>query len=274
MGPFISRYLSWRSDTFWARTRFGAKLLCRPSDVIQFKLLYFGVWEPNLTAFLQHRLRPGDGFVDAGSNIGYYSLLASKCVGPKGHIVAIEASPKIFSALQKNLNANHCQNVRAVNVAISNRKGTLRLFSGSSDNIGRTSVMASRGLAFETEVPADRLEAVLLPEEIKTARLIKIDVEGAEALVLETILENLERYRRDVEIVVEINPPEVLEHGTTAEKIISQFADAGFHAYHLPNDYSTAAYVNGRPILPPKRLLSHLVAMMDIVFSRIDAEQL
>jgi len=271
---FVGRYMSWRTNAFWIRTRFGARVFCSLGDLIQCRLIYFGIWEPNLTGFVQRRLQTGDTFVDVGANIGYYSLLASKSVGTKGRVVAIEASPKIFMALQKNLGANKCDNVRAVNVAISDRKGVLRLFSGPSSNIGMTSTMKSRGQDFESEVPANRLDAVLLPEELKAARLIKIDVEGAEAPVLISILENIDRYRQDLEIMVEINPPEVQEHGLSVADILNRFAEVGYHAYLLDNDYSPAAYVGYQPTPRPKRLRHLPTGLTDVVFSRVNANEL
>lgn len=76
---------------------------------------------------MAERLKPGDVFVDVGANIGYFSLLASKLVGPGGRVVAIEASPEVFDLLRRNLELNKAHNVRAVNVAISDREGSLQL---------------------------------------------------------------------------------------------------------------------------------------------------
>lgn len=75
-----------------ARTRFGATFAVDTQDLIQRYLYLFGVWEPHMTRWLQRRLKPGDVFVDVGANIGYYSILASRLVGARGKVVAIEAS--------------------------------------------------------------------------------------------------------------------------------------------------------------------------------------
>jgi hypothetical protein len=40
------------------------------SDIVASYIAYFGVWEPNLTSWLEGRLRPGDVFVDVGANVG------------------------------------------------------------------------------------------------------------------------------------------------------------------------------------------------------------
>ena len=110
-----------------------AKLLETRAISFRGKFFVFGIWEPNLTNFVQQRLRVGDTFVDVGANLGYYSLLASKLVGALGHVVAIEASPAIAAHLTKNLHLNNATNVRVVNAAAADRAGTLALYRGPSD---------------------------------------------------------------------------------------------------------------------------------------------
>src|SRR5512132_4509615 len=58
----------------------GDRFRCRPPDLIQMYLWLFDVWEPDLTTFVVERLRAGDGFIDVGANIGYFSALAARCV--------------------------------------------------------------------------------------------------------------------------------------------------------------------------------------------------
>lgn len=272
---FVRPYLAWRPGiALEADTAFGARFHCALGDEIQGKLIFFGVWEPNLTAFLRRRLRPGDVFVDVGANIGYFTLLASRLVGAGGQVVSIEASPRVFATLGEHLARNGCANVRRVNLAVSDRPGMLRLYSGPSGNLGGTSTLGSRGAALEAEVPADRLDAVLTPEERTRARLIKIDIEGAEAPVLDTLIETIGTYGPEVEIVAEVNPASAAEFGRSAEDIIARFAALGFHAYLLENDYSAADYVTDQPPARPRRLREPLTKQADIVFSRVDAEKL
>lgn len=68
-------------------------------DLIQRYLYLFGAWEPHLTGWLRRRLRPGDGFVDVGANIGVFSVLAARLVGESGRVVAIEASADVHRRL-------------------------------------------------------------------------------------------------------------------------------------------------------------------------------
>src|SRR4029434_10325351 len=96
----------------------GDNFLCHPPDIIQMYLWLFGILEPDLTHFMRARLKPGDGFIDVGANIGVFTALAARCVGSSGDggggdsggVLAIEASPAIFESLTETLGNNeHCK---------------------------------------------------------------------------------------------------------------------------------------------------------------------
>src|SRR5207249_2412898 len=101
---------------------------------------YFGMWEPHISRWIDERLSPGDTFIDVGANIGYYSLLAARRVGPTGSVVAIEPSPKTFRALEANLAQNRLKNVRTVNAAVSDRQATVPLYHGPDTHGGLTTM--------------------------------------------------------------------------------------------------------------------------------------
>lgn len=87
--------------------------------------------DPNLTAYFSRNPAPGDVVVDVGANIGYFTLLASNCVGAKGKLVAIEASPSVFGLPSENIALNTRSNIRAVNVAAAYDRGGLQIFTAS-----------------------------------------------------------------------------------------------------------------------------------------------
>lgn len=163
------------------RTRFGARFNVDTQDLIQRYIYMFGVWEPNLTGWLSSRLKPGDVFVDVGANVGYYSVLGARLVGPSGGVVAVEASPPFAELLRENLRLNGAGNVRVVNQAVSDREETVSLVLASSANMGANSIVPYEGpIEARYEVPASPLHQLLSDDEVQRARVIKIDVEGAE----------------------------------------------------------------------------------------------
>jgi FkbM family methyltransferase len=243
-------------------------------DIIQQYIYYFGVWEPHVTRFVSRHLSPGDTFVDVGANIGYYSLLASGRVGKTGTVVAIEASPKTFVDLLINLKLNGISNVRAVNVAASESEGTAKIYRGHEYNTGLTTTLEGRGFDFECEVRAAPLSSILRPEELQGARLVKIDVEGAEWSVVAGMGSLIKEGRPDLETIIEINPQLLAHHGKTPDDLLKPFLDAGYHAYRLENDYSPLSYIPLPREKRPQRITPPIQETVDLVLSRRDSEYL
>lgn len=166
------RRVAWDRVKHWRRTgvvgtAFGARMHCDTRDFIQRFVYFFGVWEPNLTAWLPRRLAAGDVFVDVGANVGYYSLLAARVVGTAGRVVAIEAAPEIHAALERNLALNASANVRTVCAAASDAVGELALLPGGEHNVGGTSTVAVAAAgAGATRIPARPLRELLAPDEL------------------------------------------------------------------------------------------------------------
>lgn len=251
----------------------GGRFRCDLHDFIASRIYYFGVWEPNLTALVARRLGAGDVFVDVGANMGYFSVLASRLVGEAGRVVAFEASPATYALLAEDLAMNGAANVRAVNVAVSDRPGTLALYAGPEDNRGATSVHAERGGRFEASVRAAPLLDLLEPGERARVRLIKIDVEGAELPILLDLLEHLGAYPERMEVVVEVAPDEMRAAGMPVEALVARFAAHGFHWYVLENPHDPRSYF-GAVSRAPVRGTTPPTTRTDVVFSREDAPAL
>jgi FkbM family methyltransferase len=88
-------------------TRWGAKMLVDTRDaMISPWLILDGLWESHVTDWLHHTLRPGQVFVDVGANVGYFTLLGGRLVGPEGRVVAVEAHPHLAELLRRNVIIN------------------------------------------------------------------------------------------------------------------------------------------------------------------------
>lgn len=248
-----------------ASTYFGARLRCDPVDVIQRMILYFGVWEPDVSRTIERNLNAGDVFVDIGANIGYDSLLAASRVGATGRVVAIEPLPRTFARLQDNLARNEfASNVRAVNVAVSDRPEKVDLYGFGADNIGLTTTLASRDGSFICSVDALPLQQILTPEERQRLRLIKIDVEGAEAPILRDILSQLTDYPPTMDIVVEASPDDDIE---AWHEIFAQLQASGFILWAIENNYELEWYLRWRPT-PLRQLDTVPTRQQDLLLTR------
>jgi FkbM family methyltransferase len=269
----VDPYFAWQRHEFVATTIFGSKLEGDTRDILQQYVYYFGVWEPHLTKWIARRIRRGDIFVDVGANVGYFTLLAATLVGQSGTVVAVEPSPRLFAMLRKGILRNRVKNVRALNLAVLDHSGTVPLYRGTEHHSGLTTTRAERGLDLECEVEAAPLMAILLPEELENARLVKIDVEGAEWAVISGMEPLLRAGRPDLEIVVEIDPELLAHQRRRPEDLLQLFAEHGFHAYRVENDYSAESYIASRGReLPPRRLRGPIEGVSDVIFSREDAE--
>jgi FkbM family methyltransferase len=270
----METYFSWHPYNFSATTVFGSKMAGNTRDILQQYIYYFGVWEPNLTRFIERRLTPGDTFIDVGANIGYFSLLSSNIVGESGRVIAIEPSPKLFASLCHNLARNCVQNVRTVNMAASDREATKKLYGGNEYHSGLTTLYENRRLKFECEVEAAPLNVILYPEEIQNVRFIKIDVEGAEWDVLSGMDQIFCSGRTDLEIMVEVDPALLADQGKKAEDLVKMLSVAGFYPYRLENDYSISSYLSPNAEKRPAKLREPIRSISDIVFSRENSENL
>jgi FkbM family methyltransferase len=256
----------------------GDRFRCRPPDLIQMYLWLFDIWEPDLTSFIRERLRPGDGFIDVGANIGYFSALAARQVAETGKVVAIEASPAVFASLAETVCVNNrAQTVRCVNKAAAAAPGEIELYAGPDHNIGLTTTVKSRGLESQGVVEALPLDDLLTSDEVRIARLVKIDVEGAEDEVLQGMHTFLEKSRNDVEILIELSPTWWRNETARPIDVLQPFFDAGMHAYEMENNYWPWRYLWPRYVRRPRRCVRDLtqrVHRLDLVMSRRDDSEL
>jgi len=114
-------------------------------DWIPQDIFLTGEFEPDTSVVVRKLLRKGDVVVDVGANIGYYSLLFSRCVGTDGHVYSFEPVPQLASALRKNADLNQFEQITLSNLALSDHNGEARFYVGPEDNSGLSSLRQPRG---------------------------------------------------------------------------------------------------------------------------------
>jgi FkbM family methyltransferase len=246
----VWRWGRWRSRDFVVEAN-GIEIAGNTLDLIQGYLYWFGVWEPNLTQFIKRRMSesPDRTFVDVGANIGYFTTLVARHY-PRSHVVSIEAFPSIVDKLRSNVKRNALTNVRIVAEAVSDVAGTLELYYAGGLNEGGTTSVRGKHKSPGVQVSCRPLPVMLTDDEMATARLVKIDVEGAESRVVEGLAPKLAMLARDVEFIVEISEGSP----KCSEFIFDTFDEHGFCAYELDNDYDPHAYLYPCAPSVPKRL--------------------
>jgi FkbM family methyltransferase len=194
-------------------------------------------------------------------------MLASRMVGPNGSVVAIEASPTIFGRLERGLRRNRLGNVRAVHAAASSEEGSQMVYLGPDSHTGLTATHAEPHLTPESAVRAATLPTLLTAAELDRARLMKIDVEGAESDVIAGLAPRLSHTNPDLEIAIELHPGDRTE-------LFETLGAAGFHPYRLDIEYSPLRYRQLTEPPRPHRLREPVEGELDVIFSRVDAELL
>ncbi|RKK03834.1 FkbM family methyltransferase [Pseudoroseomonas wenyumeiae] len=267
----VQRYIAWRRLEIEARTRFGARFAGSFPDAVHSYAYFFGIWEPAVTAFYRHALRPGDVVVDIGANVGMHALLAAHLVGPDGQVHAIEASSWIHERLRQNLRTNGIYNVATYNMAVTEVPGMVPVFVHDDTNLGGTTIVAAEASKTQRQelVEGRPLGDILPVEVLRAARLIKIDVEGAEIMVVKGMRDLLPLLRQDVEILVEVKTAALAALGSSLQEFLNIFAEAGFKPFEIANAYDGAFYIGRKHQAAPAPLQRYDFEMADLLFRRV-----
>jgi FkbM family methyltransferase len=206
----------------------GHKMYLDENDSLQ--LSYYGIFEPLETRFLQQNLREGNIILDIGANIGYYTLICAKHVGPSGHVFAFEPDPNNFALLSKNVAINSYQNVTLVDKAVSNISGSAKLFL-SPDNKGDHQLYdMDEGRPF-IDVQTIRIDDYF-SNALQLVDYVKIDVQGFEYYVVQGMAELLRRSPQVV-LLTEFWPFALEKSGAGAQQYLDLLQALNFKLYDM-----------------------------------------
>jgi FkbM family methyltransferase len=186
-----------------------------------------GRYEPEKHAAFKHFLREKDCFVDVGVNKGDFTLLAAKLVGEEGRVLAFEPEPSNCHWINKSARRNGYTNVMLFEMALSDENGTAELHLGSKSG-WHTLIPGQKNRAEGViTVQTRTLDSVLEKQAMETPiRVMKIDVEGAEMLVLKGA-ENTLRTYPDLVLLLDLHP----HLGADNLKICAFLEKCGFQLY-------------------------------------------
>jgi FkbM family methyltransferase len=201
-------------------TAVGALLLPRADQMITQVLRDAGIWEPPETRYFRAILRPGQTFVDVGAHVGYFSVLAAKCVGPTGTVIAIEPEARNLDLLHRNLARNRCTNSLVVPFAAHSMNGSMSLALDEENRGGHR--LVPLGLA-ATTVRCARLDE-LLPDSID---VVKIDVQGYDHEVIAGLERTLAANPQMI-VVAELSLSELDRRGLKPEVVLAGYEALGF----------------------------------------------
>jgi FkbM family methyltransferase len=181
-----------------------------------------GAYEPHVTKAIMENLKHGNTFVDIGANLGYFTLMASRLVGPSGKVIAFEPATEAYNYCRKNIELNKLPNVDLYKNGLWNEKKTLTI--SDSHQLGFNHISDN----------GDIIECIPLDSLYLTPNLIKMDIEGAEPYALKGMVETLKRCHPA--IVMEVNRYCLKSFfGKDTEDVWQPLTDLGYEISVIPD---------------------------------------
>jgi FkbM family methyltransferase len=159
------------------------------------ELLLFGTHEPLATSFYLDHLSPGDHVLDVGSNIGYWLLSAKSRVGKDGRVLGFEPVARVREILLRNIQRSGQNGIEVFPCAIGASSGTAHFYESQVPNWGSLVRDANLLQTRSTTVQVRRLDDILQDLPGFCPKVLRMDVEGAELMVLEGATEILRKYK-------------------------------------------------------------------------------
>jgi FkbM family methyltransferase len=198
-----------------------------------------------LVRYLRKTLTSEMTLADVGANIGEITLLAAKRLS-KGRVLAFEPTPRVFAQLERNVAFNNFSSVELFNYGLYDQTASLPVYAlddhpFGTRNDGVTSLFSAGNDRTETLVPLRKFDDVA--SELGLARLdvMKIDVEGAEWMVLRGAENSIKKFRPA--IIAEISAYKFRRAGYTPEDLLG---------YLNTLNYEVRDLENGSTNLPPE----------------------
>ena len=225
-----------------AELRYGARAVVFINDYVGRAMYLWGEHDPRITSVLDAVLRPGDTVLDIGANFGVVGLFACKKVGEQGKVHLFEPQPAVAQFLRTSMLINGYRQAVIHECALSRRSGSAEMAIIDAGNLGMaTLVSEDKQLAAERiRVRVENAGEFVRALECQQVSLIKIDVEGHEGVVLESMRDWMQEVKPGV-VLFECH---VGKDGFWSENVVTLLSGMGYEflAYDLRKYWSTQLY--------------------------------
>jgi FkbM family methyltransferase len=202
-----------------------------PLDHAHAGLIVRGTLEPPVQEALRRLLAPGDVFYDIGANVGFFTLLGARLVGPHGRVVAFEPVPWCAQAVAHNIEINGFEHAEIRAVAVGGEDGSARLLVvGEASWSHLESTGRHADVRDEIDVTVVSLDSLVAAGEIPPPDVLKIDTEGAELQAIEGARATIARHR----------PAIVCELHDTNEAFVALMDELGYVTSNLDGKAAVA----------------------------------
>jgi FkbM family methyltransferase len=181
---------------------------------------WLGLHEVGKKKFFQKTIKSGSIVYDIGANVGIYTILSSILCGNSGRVYAFEPVLHNIKYLKKHIELNNLQNVSVIDAAVSNNSGRI-FFHDNGDHC--TSHISNDG---EMDVASVSIDDFVFDQNNLPPDYLKIDVEGAENLVIEGGKKTLTTYKPNIFLAT---------HGYEIDQICrNQLKDLNYKLMNIP----------------------------------------
>jgi FkbM family methyltransferase len=224
---------------YFIDTRAGKMLLNPGRDSLQSGLFWSGEhYEKGLDQLIKSVVKPGDTVFDIGAHIGFYTILLSKLVQSNGKCYSFEPQKNLHEMIVKTLDLNDISNTIPFNVPLSDKSGKIKFFQTVDQSHSSVSSIVSESEAVGSSYELDciSLDEFILQNNIEEIRLIKIDAEGAEAMILNGAKNSLNN-KIIRNFLIELHEEQLVSLGSSCAEVISCLEEQGFEVFYF--DYKT-----------------------------------
>ena len=239
----------------------GAIVVLNPRDPVVSGALTFRIYEKNEIAFFKRILEPGQTMLDIGANVGLYTAIGGKVIGPSGKIICFEPDLQSLGFLKKTVSKNQLDFAEIINAAASDQSGTARLHVSNS-NRGDNRLYANDFSDESFEVETLRIDNLLLDKGVAKVDVVKIDVQGFEGQVISG-MEKILKVSKNLRMLMEFWPKGLEDAGSDAEEMLSKLESLGLRVYELKSKGSFEKIANKRDFIErfPGRSYTNLVVL-------------
>jgi FkbM family methyltransferase len=186
-------------------------------------------WEPAVTQALTQLAQPGYIILDVGAHVGIFTLLASRLVGPRGRVIALEPDPLTARFLRRNIMRAASANVLVLEIAAADESGVLPLSRPDTDNTGDSRTYSLPSAREHLSAPAVALDD-LLPSFARVD-LVKFDLQGMDHVALRG-MGHLLAQQKPV-IILEFWPEGIRAYGDDPSEVIHWLRTLQYSWYAL-----------------------------------------
>jgi FkbM family methyltransferase len=209
---------------------FVGKIISSKYGRLLFEFLYFKykiAFEASEIKTLKNYIPKGSVVIDVGANIGFFTIKFAEWVGSTGQVISIEPDKLNFDRLINNVEKNNfIDRVTFVNAAVSEKCGEVNFF------INPFNPMDHRISENGFKIISVTIDYLCSRVNYKNVKLIKIDVQGAENLVIKGAFLTIERFSPLLYIEIEYNEIDF----NRAKSLISDLQSFGYDIYSLNKD--------------------------------------